>query len=355
MKKTLVITATLLLSITSGLFAAPAGDLQAIRKYARRNAVQCDDLLVTVTALPSGGPANFTAYDVVAKSASDDSCNGHKNILYSPTTQQVIAGVVLPLAQDNRPVTTRLQEMATQALKKDVTVTVSPFPLPDGLKAAQITRSTEYGAFVYDALVDASEKFMIIGVRGDIKTDPGKTIRDVLRTSELAVRRGNPKAKLEILEFSDFECPTCANMHKKLESLIQKNLSRINYGRMDFPLFDHHEWAMAAALGGMAVEKTAPAKYWNYVDYIFTNQESIGKMPFDKVLQNFCEDNDIPLARVMAVYRSPTERQNLLTSVGRMFDSGLNSTPTFMINGEIIGFGKEGIGVINAIKAAIAK
>ena len=60
---------------------------------------------------------------------------------------------------------------------------------------------------------------------------------------------------------------------------------------------------------------------WVYVDYVFTNQEAICKMPFDKVLQNFCEDNDVPWAKVVTLYRSPAEAQTLLDSVGRMFDS----------------------------------
>ena len=351
-------TAFALLSVLTVCLAVPASaakpgsDLGELRNYAKRAVTRCPDSVLTLTPIPGQGPSNFQSFELLSKS-KDDSCTTHKFLFYSPTTQQIVIGSAFVLPQDKRPVNERLTEQAHQLLKADVTTSVSPFPLPDGLKAVTISKDTEYGPFSYEGYVDASDRFLIIGTRGNLRIDAGKSLRDALRVDATAVRRGNPKAKVEIIEFSDFECPTCARAHKTLEPLITKNLSKVNFGRIDFPLFEHHPWALPAALGARAIRKVAPSEYWSYVDFVFNNQETIDKMPFDKVLQNFCQDHDIPWAKVLPVYHSATERQALLEEVGRAFDNGLDATPTFMINGQIIAYGPEGATMFNAIKAAL--
>jgi protein-disulfide isomerase len=112
---------------------------------------------------------------------------------------------------------------------------------------------------------------------------------------------------------------------------------------------------MDAALGARAIARVAPKQYWSYVDFVFGNQDAIvdGKQPFLKVLQNFCEDHDISWPAVEKIVKSPAERTALLDQVSRSFDVGVNSTPTYIINGQVMGFGPEGTYTIEQIKKAI--
>jgi len=350
MKKTLISFAALLVC-AQAFAAAPSADLAALRAYAKRALTQCPDPILTIDPVGQAGPMNFTIYEVNLKS-SDENCNTRKYLLYSPVTQQVIIGTVFLLPQDARPLTMRIEEQTSQMLKERVTVTIAAFPLPDGLRAVSIMKNTEYGPFSYHGFVDASERFMIVGTRGNLRTDPGQTLREALGVAN-SVRRGNPKSKVEIIELSDFECPTCGRAHKSVEPIIEKNLSKVDYKRLDLPLFEHHEWSVFAALGAHAIQKVAPSKYWDYVNFVFNNQETIGKQSFDKTLQNYCEDHDIPWAKINAVYRSNSERQAIMDQVSRAFDNGINSTPTYIVNGQIMGFGKEGKYVIGEIKKAL--
>lgn len=347
MRKTLL--ATLLLC--SSLSAAPAVDQGALRDYARRALARCPDAVVTLTPFNQSGPANFYVFDVRLDS-SDEGCRTRKQLLYSPTTQQIVLGVLFVLPQDNRPVQVRVADHAAELLKSRVGTTVSAFPLPDGLKSVSIIRETQYGPFAYHGYVDASEQFLIVGSRGNLRTDPGQTLREALGM-ERAARRGNPKARVEIIELSDFECPTCGKAHKMIEPMIARNLSKINYARLDLPLFERHEWSIPAALAARAIQKAAPSKYWTYVDFVFQNQETIGKMAFDQVLKNFCEDHDISWTQIEKTYRSSSERLALLDQVSRAFDNGINATPTFIINGQVSGFGPDGAFAVKAIKQAI--
>lgn len=335
MKRILVGAVAALMSISS--FAA---DEAALRKYATRALPAAPDAIVSLNPIPPGaGPANFQVYTVTLKS-SDEYSNAQKFMLFSPKSQQVIIGGVIALPTDTRPALERVREHVSTMLKKQFTVTIAPFPLPDGLKVVSMKRDTEHGVLTYHGFLDQSEQFLIIGLRGNLAVDPAKTLLEAIGL-ENAVRRGLPNAKATVIELSDFQCPSCGRAHKKLEPLISKNLNSINFLRLDLPLFEAHQWAVPAALGARAIQKVAPAKYWRYVDYIFENQEAIEKRPsFDAVLKDFVEDNDINWSAVEKTYRSKPERQAIMDQVGRAFDAGIFSTPTFIVNGQQVNFGE---------------
>jgi protein-disulfide isomerase len=344
--------AVTLLAVSAAAHAQARIDANApLKNYVARILPRCPGGTLTLEAMGTQGPANFTPYVATLRS-TDQYCGTQKYVLFSPKSQQVVVGTVIPLPKDGRPTNVRVNEEATRLIGKQLTSTVAPFPLPDGLKAVAITHQTAWGPFAYNGFVDASEQFLIVGFRGLMTADPTKALRDALNISAGA-RRGNAASKVEIIEISDFQCPTCARAHEKIEPLLAKNLSKINYIRLDLPLFEHHEWAVSAALGARALQKVAPAKYWSYVDYVFKNQELIGKRKIDDVVRDWMEDNDVDWAAVQKTYNSKSERQAILDQVSRAFAVGIVATPTFIVNGQIMGFGPDGTFTFDAISNAI--
>jgi protein-disulfide isomerase len=334
---------------------AQRADLNTLRAYAAKAMPRCSGSVITLDLLPNTGPAGFIAYKLT-QTSTDKTCGRETYFLYSPSSQQILIGTPFPLAMDQRPAADRIGEVVMERLKQPVHVTIAPFPLPDGLRAVSMSHDTPYGTFAYHGFVDQSQNWMVVGFRGTLRTDPTQSLLETINLSS-AVRRGNPKSKVKIVEMSDFECPTCGRAHKKVEPIIAKNLSKVDYYRLDLPLFEHHPWAMDAALGARAIARIAPAKYWSYVDYVYGNQEAIEsastKQPFDKVLRDFCEDHDISWSAVEKIVKSPVERNALLDQVSRAFDIGINSTPTYIINGVVMGFGPEGSFTIEQIKQAL--
>jgi len=349
MKRALAFCIAFLLA-PAALHAQARDPLAPIRNYAAKALPKCPNGTLSLEPVDIA-VKGFQAYSVTVRS-TDQYCGTQKYMLYSPTSQQILMGTVLELPRNGKPVNTRIAEEATARLKKQMNAMVAPFPLPDGLKAVTISRGTPYGNFGFNGFVDASEGFLIVGSRGNLKTDPIETTKSAIGAST-AARRGNKDAKVEILELSDFQCPTCAHAHEKIEPIIQANLNKINYVRIDLPLFEHHEWAVPAAAAARAIQKVAPAKYWTYVDYVFKNQENIGKQPFDKVIQDFAEDHDIDWNAIRPLYASKAERQAILDQVSKIYAVGIVSTPTFIVNGQQMGFGPEGTFTIEAIKSAI--
>jgi protein-disulfide isomerase len=323
-----------------------------LKNWAAKMLPRCTGGTITMERIPEPVPAPFAVYGVTLRS-TDEYCGAKKYLLYSPKSQQVLLGTIVPLPVDTRPPHIRVAEETSKLLNTKIAATVAPFPLQDGLRAVTLTKQTSYGPFGYHGYLDASGNFLIVGPRGNLASDASKSLLDAVGASN-AVRRGKKDAKVEILELSDFQCPTCGKAHEKVEPIIRANLDKISYGRIDLPLFEHHEWALVAAAGGRAIQRVAPGKYWEYVDYVFKNQELIGKLKFDDVIKNWVEDHDVDWKTIEPVYRSQTERNAILEQVSRAFDVGINSTPTFIINGQIMGFGPEGTFTIESIKSAIA-
>lgn len=347
MKRFLMAAAAVLVSIS--VFAATGDD--PLKAYATRALPRCPNSNVTLERMDVQGPTGFVVYKVTVKS-SDENCGRQTFLLHSPMSNQTLTGTIITLPANNGTLEQRLAARAGELLKTDIVATVAKFPLPDGVKSVSMTKQTEWGPFNYHGFVDASERFLIVGTRGNLLVDPTKTLTESLNAAAGA-KRGNKAAKVSIIELSDFQCPTCGRAHKKIEPIIAKNLSKVNYTRIDLPLFEHHEWAVAAALGARAIQRVAPAKYWSYVDFIFKMQETITKASYDKVLQDFCSDNDIDWKAVEKIYKAPAERAAVLEQVSRAFDNSIISTPTYIINGQAVGYGPEGTFTLDMIKKAV--
>ncbi|MEO8379335.1 MAG: thioredoxin domain-containing protein [Acidobacteriota bacterium] len=348
MKRALLAFALLL---CSAVLQAQSLDPNAtLKAYAAKVLPRCADATVTFEASTAPGPTNFQS-NIMTVRSSDQYCGTRKYVLYSPKSQAVLIGSVIELPKDNRPANVRISEEATRLLSKQVTANVAPFPLADGLKVVTIVHPTPYGPFAYNGFLDASGQFLVVGFRGTLTTEPARTLRESLGSTN-AARRGNA-AKVEILELSDFQCPTCARAHEQIEPIIKKNLAKVNYARLDLPLFEHHEWSLPAAMAARAIQRVAPDKYWQYVDFVFKNQESIGKQKIDDVIKNWVEDNDVDKAAFQKIYGSKSERQALLDQVSRAFAVGVASTPTYLVNGQIMGFGPDGAFTMDAINKAL--
>jgi protein-disulfide isomerase len=88
--------------------------------------------------------------------------------------------------------------------------------------------------------------------------------------------RGNPAAKVTIVNFDDLECPYCARMHKELfPGTMARYGDRIRFVYKDDPLTDIHPWAMHASVDANCLATQSGPVYWSYVDYLHTNGDEV--------------------------------------------------------------------------------
>jgi len=93
--------------------------------------------------------------------------------------------------------------------------------------------------------------------------------------------RGNPAAKVEIINFDDLECPFCALLNSEiLPKTLEhyKGLIKIVY--KDLPI-EGHPWATRAAVDADCLASINPSAYWDYVDYVHNHRDEISGTRMD--------------------------------------------------------------------------
>ena len=81
---------------------------------------------------------------------------------------------------------------------------------------------------------------------------------------------GPKDAKVTVIEYSDFQCPFCAEYAKWLTQLRAKYGDRVQFVFRNYPLSDH-QWATIAAKVGYAA--WLQGKFWEMHDLLFKNQD----------------------------------------------------------------------------------
>lgn len=80
--------------------------------------------------------------------------------------------------------------------------------------------------------------------------------------------KGNPDAKVVLIEFADINCPKCRSVYPDMKKLYDQYGGKLKIAFRHFPLFQipGHETSVAAAL--VAEMAAAEGKYWEYMDKV---------------------------------------------------------------------------------------
>lgn len=157
--------------------------------------------------------------------------------------------------------------------------------------------------------------------------------------------RGNPKAKVTIVNFDDLECPFCARMNEVLFPATEQHYgSQVRYIFLDFPLIQLHPWAMHAAVDVNCLADQSPTGYWNVVDSLHTQSDDIsGARGQENSAASVKKVDDLTLAEGK---RDNVDMGKLQTCVSKQDESGIRAsmkqgdalgvdgTPTMFVNGE---------------------
>lgn len=88
--------------------------------------------------------------------------------------------------------------------------------------------------------------------------------------------RGNPNAKVTVVNFDDLECPYCARMHQSLfPATLERYKDKVRFVYKDDPLVEIHPWAMHAAIDANCLAAQSAPIYWTYVDYLHSHGQEI--------------------------------------------------------------------------------
>jgi protein-disulfide isomerase len=157
--------------------------------------------------------------------------------------------------------------------------------------------------------------------------------------------RGNPNAKVTVINFDDLECPYCARMHQQLfPQTLDRYKDKVRFIYKDDPLTEIHPWALHAAIDSNCLGDQNSSAYWGYVDYLHSHgQEVSGE---DRNLQKSNEALD-RIAREQGKIFSldngkldaclqKQDEASVRTSMREAEALGVEGTPFLFIDGERI-------------------
>jgi protein-disulfide isomerase len=219
------------------------------------------------------------------------------------------------------------------ALGPDIKITVgTPKPLgSSGISELPIEVKSPEGSDNVTMYLTADGRYLLRGELSDLTKDP--LAENVAKFDlQSAPVLGDPKAPITIVEYADFECPVCRNLHDAIRGLLP-NYPQVKIIFKDFPIEALHPWARTAALAGRCAYQQDPKAFWKLYDMIYDNQDLISPSnAYEKMLDYATRSrlNPDSFKSCMASPQATSEVDGSLAN-GRLLD--VRSTPTLFVNG----------------------
>lgn len=147
--------------------------------------------------------------------------------------------------------------------------------------------------------------------------------------------KGDTNAPNTIVEYSDFQCPFCAQFYPLLNQLAKEMPDKVKIIYRSFPLRSIHSNAQLAAQAAEAAGKQG--KFWEMHDVLFNTQTSWS--PLEKPSEKFTEYAN-SLGLDVNKFNADLNSQEVIDKVNNDYKSatknGINGTPTLFLNGKLV-------------------
>jgi protein-disulfide isomerase len=143
--------------------------------------------------------------------------------------------------------------------------------------------------------------------------------------------KGATSSLATLVEYSDFECPACATYFPLVEQLLLEKEGKVKFVYRHFPLQQH----LAAIPAAMAAEAAGDqGKFWEMYTMIFeTQSEWAGTGDAKAVFAGYAEKIGLDMAKYAVDVESEENREKVNADLKSGLKAGVNSTPTFYLNG----------------------
>jgi protein-disulfide isomerase len=145
--------------------------------------------------------------------------------------------------------------------------------------------------------------------------------------------KGKANAPVQIVEFSDFQCPFCKQFFDETyPQLVREyiNTGKANMVFRHLPL-DFHEYALSSAIASSCAHEQG--KFWEFHDLLFTNQEALTQ----EDLNDYAKQISLDTPPFADCYNNLRYAPDIAADKNYAASVGISGTPTFVVNGIIIG------------------
>jgi protein-disulfide isomerase len=142
-------------------------------------------------------------------------------------------------------------------------------------------------------------------------------------------RRGPEKAKVEVVEFSDFQCPFCSRVNSTLNQITEEYGDDVAIVFKHLPLAMHSK-APAAHAASEAAHRQG--KFWEMHDLLFANQRTLSPQKYEEWAQQIGLD----MERFRKDAASPAVKRKVDADAAEAKRLGVTGTPGFFVNGRFV-------------------
>ncbi|HEY4366475.1 MAG TPA: DsbA family protein [Steroidobacteraceae bacterium] len=158
---------------------------------------------------------------------------------------------------------------------------------------------------------------------------------------------GPQHAPVTVVEYGDFECPSCKQAAPAVKLLMERFAGKVRLVFRHFPLEEVHPHALRAAEAAECAG--GQGKFWEMHDMLFDNQLHLKP----NNLQEYAQRLQLDMPRYTAEMDDEIYLQRVREHQASGNESGVRATPTFYVNGHLqdVSFGLHALG--DAVEAAL--
>lgn len=152
-------------------------------------------------------------------------------------------------------------------------------------------------------------------------------------TKEGRIVRGNPAAPITLIEYTDFQCPYCAEGARTVSAAMARYEGKVNLVVRHYPL-PFHPAAMPAALYFEAIAMQNPDQAWQLYDLVFANPQRL--IEGEDFLKAVAAGIGVDMQKLERDVRSPQIYKLIAADMQAFEQAGHDGVPAFVINGKVL-------------------
>lgn len=186
-------------------------------------------------------------------------------------------------------------------------------------------------------LVEEKKKMVDTWLSSKTKKSPIEVFITKPRRPSYDVQIGNSPfvgakdAKVEVVEFSDFQCPFCARAADILKQIKKKYGKKVKIAFKQFPL-PFHSQAKGAAIAALCANEQKTDLFWKMHDAMFADQSKLSIEGLKATAKKIGADSK----KFDACLDSNKYQDQVNKDMEQGKNVGVKSTPTFYVNGQQI-------------------
>lgn len=197
---------------------------------------------------------------------------------------------------------------------------------------------TGYGVFNKPTAVTSDGNYLILGAGMPLDGDPVAIRRKIFAESEYVVwdHDGGGEAGVEIVEFSDLECPACKGKWPLVKQIMESNRGSVRHGMVSFPLTSIHPWAFRASSATWCVGQQQEQKLIAFKELFYDLQREMEVSLVTPTSMDFIVGHDLDEESFRGCYLRTSSLEAVHSQLALGHQVGVNATPTYFVNGWMI-------------------